>query len=207
MGHALNAVLTNLANLPKCLTMDSTSIRTTTESVAQFYEKRILEDLKDSPETQGELELENFDEIYREVMDTDLLQTYFKKSGLYGITVLADKSFGTPAGPETERKKIEVLNEVALTPDWAYKFVTGHRNRYDANGNFDPGILRELIYCTQSVERALTVFEKHGISYNDPEGRSLIDKTFLTGYWTAKGFEDNARLVAEEHSKKKKSQT
>lgn len=36
--------------------------------------------------------------------------------------------------------------------------------------------------------------------------RSLpLRQTFLTGYWTAKGFEDNARLVAEEHSKKKKS--
>ena len=46
------------------------------------------------------------------------------------------------------------------------------------------------------VQRGLEEFARRGINY-DANGRSLIDKTFLSGLWTPRGFVDNCRLVAE----------
>lgn len=58
-------------------------------------------------------------------------------------------------------------------------------------------LVEELIYCAQPLQRALAEFEKQGIRYGGEE-RSKIDLVLLNGFWTPKGFVDNARLRAKE---------
>lgn len=203
MGHALNATITKTTDLPYILTFKSESTKPVAESVAMFYMKQIFRDLEASPETQQALGIASrFGEILLEVRDTELLTDYKNKLGMFSILVLGDKQFGPdPRDKETLERRTQVLDSVALEPTYARGTVIGNLDNYTSKGDFSPKAVDKLLYCTGSVDRALKIFEEHGILYSDPEGRSLIDKTFLTGYWTAQGFEDNARLVAEAHAK------
>src|SRR3989338_2199645 len=96
MGHALNSVVTRSNGLPHFLTQNSALTVSTAESVAQFYENVLLEDLKNSPETQRALGIEHkFSEIYQEAKDTEQLKEYHKRLFQHGIAVLGDKSLGS----------------------------------------------------------------------------------------------------------------
>ena len=198
MGHATNKIVTNSNGLPYFLTKGSALTIATEESIAQFYENIIFEDLKNSPETQKDLGIKHkFDEIYQEAQDTAQLKKYNLKLFQYGITVLADKKLGNPQEGETLKKKIDLLNEVTLDPTYPLHFVEQHRYSFDSQGNLSPKLVSELRYAAQPVQRALKEFEKQGITY-EGEGRSIIDATLLKGFWTPIGYVDNARLKAEE---------
>ena len=82
---------------------------------------------------------------------------------------------------------------------WIVPCSAGNIAYYDSQGNLDISLVRELMYCAQPVQRAIKTFGEHGILYSG-DGRNIIDKTFLTGFWTPEGFEQNARLIAEEYS-------
>ena len=80
MGHALNQVITTSNGLPFFLTKNTELTTSTTESVAQFYQKVILEDLKNSPKTQKELGIEEkFNEIYDRAKAAEFLDEYNSK--------------------------------------------------------------------------------------------------------------------------------
>ncbi|MFH1682216.1 MAG: hypothetical protein ABIA37_00315 [Candidatus Woesearchaeota archaeon] len=197
MGHALNQVITKTNGLPYFLTKDTSLTAATMESVAQFYQNVIFEDLKNSSETQKKLGLEHkFDEVYQEAKDIAQLQKYKFKFSQYAITVLADQEIGQPQDPTTLRKKIELLNEVTFDPTYPLHFVEQHRYSFDSRGNLNPGLVSELRYCAQPIQRALEEFAKQGITYE--EERSKIDMALLKGFWTPIGFVDNARLKAKQ---------
>lgn len=196
MGHALNQVITKTNGLPYFLTKDTTLTAATMESIAQFYQKVIFEDLKNSPETQRDLGIQHkFGEIYQEARDIAQLQEYQLKLFQYAITVLADKSLGQPQDPTTLKKKVDALCEVTLDPTHPLHFVEQHRYNFDSQGNLSPQLVSELRYCAQPVQRALDEFAKQGVQY-EGEGRSKIDATLLKGFWTPIGYVDNARLRA-----------
>ncbi len=196
MGHALNHLLSKSNGLPYFLTADSLAVRATGESLAQFYQRIIFEDLKGDQKVQQELEIKHtFEEIHQEAMDISLLYDYKLRMFQYGITVLADKTLGKHDDPNVIQEKIKRLSEVSIFPEWPRGFVEGRRNSFDSQGNLDRQIVAELQYCAQPVQRGLEEFAKRGIKY-EGEGRSLIDATFLKGYWTPVGFVDNARIAA-----------
>lgn len=198
MGHALNQVITHSNNIPYFLTKDTALTAATEESVAQFYQRIIFEDLKSSPETQKELDIKHkFDEIYQDAKDISQLEEYQSKLFQYAITVLADKKLGEPKDPEVIKKKIELVSEVSIRPDFPRNFVEGNKDSFDSKGNLDAGVIGELRYCAQPVQRALDEFAKQGINYNGI-GRSIIDLALLKGFWTPIGYVDNARLSAQE---------
>ena len=198
MGHALNFVVTRSHNLDYFLKHASILTVSTAESVAQFYENVLLEDLKKSPETQRALNIEHiFAEIYQEAKDTEQLEEYKKRIFQYGISVLADKSFGKSEDSEVIKKKTELLNEVSIDKSSVQYLMQQTRRYFDSEGNLDYQIVGELRYCARPVQRALEEFAKKGIDYNDEKGRSMIDTTFLKGLWTPIGFVDNARIRAE----------
>jgi len=198
MGHALNKIMTDGAELPYFLTRDTPLVVGTMESVAQFYQRQIFKDLRDSPETQKELGIaHHFDDIVQDANDTELLSEYRSKLFRYAITVLADKSLGDPEAPDTLKKKIEKLEPLALHPSWALGFVESQRRSFDSEGNLSPQLVSELRYAARPVERAFVEFAKQGIAY-EGEGRSKIDSTLLTGFWTPIGYLHNARLSAQE---------
>ena len=197
MGHALNFLITKSNELPYFLTQDSKLTVSTLESVAQFYENILLEDLRESRKTQIELGIENkFTEIYQEAKDTEQLEEYRKRIFDYGITVLGDKSLGEFSDSAVLRKKADILYEVAIDKGGVQWWIQQNRYNFDSEGNLNPELVRELRYCARPVQRALDEFSKRGINY-DEKGRSLIDSTFLKGFWTPIGFVDNARLRAE----------
>jgi len=197
MGHALNHVVTSTTDLPYFLTKASTLTEATMESVAQFYQQVIFDDLKNSPETQKALGIKRiFDEIYQEAKDTTLLEEYNLKLFQYAISVLGDKSLGDHDDPAVVKKKIELLSEVTLEPTYPLHFVEQNRYGFDLQGNLNFQLVSELRYAAQPVQRALQDFERQGIRY-DENGRSTIDETFLKGFWTPIGFVDNARVVAK----------
>jgi hypothetical protein len=198
MGHALNQVLTKTNSLPYFLTKNRAMTSATMESVAQFYEDRIFEDLKNSPKTQRELGIEhNFDELYHEAEDIRKLRTYNSKLFQYSIIVLADKSLGEPEDKSTIRKKAEILNEVTVHRKYPLHFLEENRKNFDSEGNLNPRIVVELQYCAQPVQRALDEFANQGITY-EGGGRSKIDATLLKGFWTPVGYVNNARIRAQE---------
>jgi hypothetical protein len=198
MGHALNQVITESSDLPYFLKQDSTTNAPTQESIAQFYQRVIFEDLKNSSKTQKDLGIEHkFEDIYQEVLDQEQLHNYHSRLFYYTITVLADKTLGMQADRETVQKKIEILKKVSINPGYPLHIVEKYRQSFDSHGNLDSGLVKELIYCAQPVQRALEEFKKQGILY-DSEGRSKIDMTLLAGYWTPQGFVENATLRAQE---------
>ena len=196
MGHALNHVVTNTNGLPYFLTKSSTLTEATMESVSQFYQHVLFEDLKNSPETQKELGIKHlFNEIYQEAKDVERLEKHNLKLFQYGISLLADKSLGDPNDPNVMKRKINLLSEVTLNPYFPTSFVEEHRLNFDSQGNLNPDLVRELIYAAQPVQRALEEFAKRSINYNSE--RSKIDETLLKGFWTPIGFVDNARISAQ----------
>jgi hypothetical protein len=197
MGHALNFAITKSKNLPYFLTHPSSLTCATAESVAQFYERMLIEDLNKSPETQRQLGIEHlFGDIYQDTKDTEQLEVYRRKLGHYGITILGDKKLGDPSDKTVIDKKKRRISEVCLNGTNISGWVERYRDQFDSEGNLNPGLVSELIYCAQPVERALDEFRRRGIHYADQKGRNLIDSTFLTGLWTPRGFVDNARLRA-----------
>lgn len=197
MGHALNFVITKSDGLPYFLTQGSNLTVATAESVAQFYENVLLEDLRKSPETQRALGIEHkFEDIYQEAHAAEQLELYKANIFRYGITVLGDKSLGDPHDPQVLKKKAELIAEVAVDNQGIQNWIQENRYNFDSEGNLDPNLVSELRYCARPVSRALKEFSKRGIEY-DSHGRSLIDATLLKGLWTPAGFVDNARLKAE----------
>lgn len=201
MGHALNHVVTNTNGLPYFLTRPSSLAESTMESVAQFYERVIFDDLRDSPETQRALDIEHsFDRIYTEAKDRARLEEYQLKLFQYAITVLGDKSLGDPNDPAVMKQKVDLLSEVTLDPSFPLGFVEQHRHSFDSQGNLNAQLVGELRYAARPVDRALEEFGKKGINYNGPE-RSTIDETLLKGFWTPIGFVDNAKVTVQQKYK------
>ena len=201
MGHAVNWVLSKSDSLPYILSRDTVFTIATAESLAQYYQKIIFDDLKKSPQTQKELGIHHkFDEIYREHVDTNLLEEYKNKLSQYAITVMADKTLGKHDDELVIKKKMELLSQVAIDPNYPLKVINSYRNEFDTQGNLNWQIVSELRYCALPVQRGLEEFAKKGILY-EGKGRSIIDETFLTGFWTPAGFVENARLAAEECGK------
>ena len=197
MGHSLNQVITKNNKLPYFLTKDTALTAATMESVSQFYQNVILEDLKNSPKTQKDLGIQHkFDEIYQEAKDIDQLQEHQLKLSQYAIIVLADKELGQPQDPATLRKKVDLLCDVTLDPTYPLHLVEQHRYNFDSEGNLLPQLVSELRYAAQPVKRALNEFEKQGITY-EGDGRSKIDLALLRGFWTPIGYVDNARLRSQ----------
>ena len=197
MGHALNFVITRLNGLPYFLTQDSALTVSTAESVAQFYENVLLEDLKKSRETQKALGIEHkFAEIYQEAKDAEQLEEYKKRIFQYGISVLGDKNLGEPSDPSVLKRKADMMYEVAIDKRGVQSLIQQNRYNFDSEGNLNPQLVGELRYCARPVYRALEEFARKGVNY-DEQGRNTIDATFLRGLWTPIGFVDNARLRAE----------
>lgn len=194
-GHGCNKVVTDAAtDLPFFLKITSGATIGTLESVAQFYEGQIFDDLKVSGATQKALDIHHlFDDIYREEWDTQLINLYKRKFFQYGITVLADKSFGDPQDPNVVAKRTEVLEPLALYPGSARGFIEGHRQNYDSSGNLNPNLVAELRYAAQPAQRVLDVLESRGISYKNQ--RTTADLILLQGYWTPKGLVERAQVA------------
>lgn len=197
MGHALHFVLTRSSTLPAFLKTDSIATTATAEAIAQHYQSQILEDLLDAPEIQDALGIRHiFPEIHQEARDISKIEAYRVRFMQYALTILADKTFGNSLDPETIKKRIEKLSEVAIDPHAPKYIVEQYKHRYDSDGNFDPSAITELRYCAQPVQRAVGEFAMRSIQY-EGEGRNLIDATLLHGFWTPRGYVHHARLVAE----------
>ncbi|MFH1072856.1 MAG: hypothetical protein V1743_05495 [Nanoarchaeota archaeon] len=197
MGHALHKAVTHVNSLPYFLTTRSFLTESTGESIAQYYQRVLFEDLKNSPEVQKNLGIEHkFDVLYQEEEDTRLLEDYRLKLNQFMIYVLADKNFGDPRSTETIWKKFEILQDVALDPTHTLHALENlSKDKFDSQGNLDFNLVSELRYCAQPVHRALDEFAKQGVTY-DKTGRDKIDATLLKGFWTPTGFVDHARIAA-----------
>jgi len=172
----------------------------TQESVAQHFENVIWEDLRDHPEIQRKLGIEDvFSQLYQEFQDISQIREYQVKHHQYAIAFLADESSGDPNDPEVRRRKHEIIREVELMPTQDLRVVDSFPDSFDAKGNFKIETVKELMYCAQPVQRILQIFEQEGIRY-EGKGRSLIDKTILNGFWTPQGLIDNAKIVARDYA-------
>lgn len=198
MGHAVNEILSNSNGLPKFLTGNAHLTSATAESVAQFYQDVIFEDLRNSPKTQKALGIQKkFEGIYADFVDTSHINDFQQRLGEYAISVIGDRSLGDPKDPNVCAEKMRLLNEVAIDPSYGFNAVENSGGSFDKYWNLNARAVAELRYCAQPVQRALEEFASRGIFY-EGEGRKKIDGTLLKGFWTPIGFVDNARLKAEE---------
>lgn len=200
MGHALHKVITDAReDLPFFLKESSQGTIAAEESVTQFFAQVIFDDLNNSPQTQRQLGIEHrWEEIYQEEVDTRLINEYQRNLFAYAITVLADLNLGDPKDPATIQKKIDLIRQKAINPLFASGFVEHHSNAsLDSCGNLVYNLAHELRYSAKPVARSLETFKEHGIEYGG-DNRSKIDFVFLTGYWTSRGFRENAELSARE---------
>lgn len=191
MGHGINQVMTDASNLPFFLKTSASATSSTVESVAQFYERQIFDDLADSPTTQRELNIAHrFSDLYQEAKDIFEVDEYNYRFFYHAITVLADKEMGDPTDPQTIARKVDLLSEVALYPGQPRAIIEGNRQQFDSEGNLNPQIVAELRYAARPVQRALDYLRNLGISYAGGN-RSRIDSIFFSGFWTPIGFVQN----------------
>ncbi len=196
MGHGLNKAVTRYSDIPKLLKIDTASIDSTKESVAQFYEGQIFEDLNNSPETQGKLGIKReFGQIYTENKDLSRLRGYLNKVHQYAALLLAETTPGQPK-KEGEQTLNEKLAEVSFDEAMPSAVLEMYRGAYDINGRLKPSILQVLTYVPACVDRAMAEFGKNDLNYTD--NRDLIDETLLTGRWSPETYVINAKFAAEE---------
>jgi hypothetical protein len=201
MGHGLNEIVTKSSDLPYIFKYRNSLTVSTRESLAQFYENVLFDELHKSPQTQKELGIESiFDDMYKYARDERQVKEYRQKLLHYFIVVNADKSLGKHDDPKTIKKKIDIINEVAVNKKTILIFMDRNMHNFDSLGNINYNLVSELRYCARPVSRALEEFKKRGIPYEEGENRKIINSTFLKGFWTPAGFVDNARLKAEEIS-------
>ncbi len=198
MGHALNFLASKASTLPSFIKRDAGIITAATcESVAQFYQNVIFDDLREDSETQRELGIAHlYQQIHQEAKDLALLHSYQLRLTQYAITVLADKSLGEHLDPEVIKRRIDLIDGVSLDPRFARNFVEGKRYSYDSEGNLDAALVSELRYAADPLTRARTEFERCGKAYLGKD-RNVMDLTFLSGFWTPEGFVENARIKAQ----------
>lgn len=194
-GHGCNKIATEAAaSSPFFLKIVSGATMASLESVAQFYERQIFEDLKASVETQKTLEIRHlFDDIYREEIDTQLINQYKARFFQYGITVLADRSLGNPQDPAVVAKKTEILESVALYPRSAQELVESYKQYFDSEGNLYPQVVAELRYTAQPTQKVLDALKARGFTYQDH--RTKTDILLLQGYWTPIGLVQRAKVA------------
>jgi hypothetical protein len=193
-GHGVNALLTEKSDLPFFLKRSSGATIASLESIAQFYEKQVFNDLKDATDIQRELDIAHkYNGIYQEQADVQKIDNYQLRLFQYGIAVLADKAMGDPNDPQVIRQKIEKFGEVALYPAHAFYFVNGHRNDFDVDGNLSASLTTEIRYAAQPATRALRLLEDRGIGYFGQ--RSHADEILLRGYWTPIGLVQRASVA------------
>lgn len=200
MGHGLNAVVTDVSDLPNFLKR-GTSLTTaaTVESIGQHFEEVIFEDLADSPETQEELGIAHkFPEIYRNQKDTQLIKQYRNKLFYYVLTVLADPNLPNMSRPESReegiRERVKLLSSVALYPGQAVGIVEGHQNNFDSQGNLSFDMTKELKYAATPAQRVIDEMTQRGVLYEGGD-RGKIDALLLTGFWTPIGLVENAQVA------------
>lgn len=196
MGHGLNKIVTDASDLPASLKRESESTRATSESVAQFYESVIFEELSRAPEVQRKLDISHkFQSIYKEERDTQLISQYQRRLFQYAIKVLADKELGDISSSEQRRssvqRRVEALSEVALFPGYAVRLIEHYQNSFDSQGNLSFETAREMVYAAQPAKKVVEVMKAKGIEY-DQEGRSKIDFVLLRGFWTPAGLVENS---------------
>ena len=197
MGHGLHSIITEASDLPFFLKEPSHAAEAVEESIAQHFEKVIFDDLKNSPDVQKDLRVqERFSEIFEEEKNTRLVNAYNRMLYYYSILVLADKSIGDPEDPETLTRKMELISEHTINRGYARNIVERNRREFDSQGNLSASLTSELRYSSRAVQRGLEVFEKHDIIYDHHDQRSQIDMNFLTGYYTPIGFVQKALLAA-----------
>ncbi len=195
-GHALNQVVTKLSSFPCFLSESRTATIATDESVAQFYERKIFEDLNNHTGTQKALSIAHeYGNIYEEQQMLDRIDTYRIRLSQYAITVLADKGMGDPKDPDVVKKRIDLITEVTLNPYYPRNIVNGSLDKYDHEGNLDAGMTSELRYAVPVVDRVLDIFNQSGVDLNTREGRSKFDEVLLKGFWTPQGMLENARVA------------
>lgn len=186
MGHALHYLTTHHSDLPYFLKKKAHQQSSVAEAIARFYQKHIFEDIKNSPETQKELGIkDNFERIYQESQETNLLEEYDFKLRGYAFSVLADKK-------ESDLKsKLDKIHEVSLNPNAPVAFLDQYNQSCDSLENPRSQLAYYLTYCTGIMDRALNEFKKQGIDYLG-ERRSEIDEILLKGYWTTQGYLERA---------------
>lgn len=195
MGHGLNKAMTDMSDLPFFLKESTHASAATVESIGQFYEQVIFEELAKAPKVLSDLDIAHkFEDIYAEEKNLAQITEYQRKLFQYAITVLADKNLGAPLDSEAARRKREKIAEVALYPGYGNWLVETYKYQFDFDGNLSENLVGELRYCSQAVMHALDVLNARGITY-DSDNRSGIDSMLLTGFWTPVGYVENAKVL------------
>ncbi|MBI2665651.1 hypothetical protein HYX12_03460 [Candidatus Woesearchaeota archaeon] len=198
LGHALNHFISRASDVPDFLKRNSTLSEATQEAVALFMEQAVFDELRDSPGLQRELGIDGiFEDVYREFKLSSLVKNYHAMAERYAIGIVSDSSLGNPYDDAVIRKKIELVDEVALNPAYAQAAVISHTRSLSSSGTLSRELLKELMYCVPAVKKALSEFEREGIRY-EGEDKEKINRTLLTGLWSPEGFVENARLRAQE---------
>jgi hypothetical protein len=183
IGHCLNFWHTDNSDLPFFLKWSFFSLTVATmESIAQYFQDRIFEYIKDN---NGVEELftkdEPFEEIYKRYKDTEILKEYDVKITRMGDWILSQTKM------DEHQKQIEMLSKYSIEPKMPSDFVNFHRNDWNkATGLLLPKIVSELRYCVDVVKK---IFKEL------PENkRNETEKLLLNGMWTPDGLKDYVRV-------------
>lgn len=197
LGHALNHYMSQKAEIPEFLKINSTLSEATQEAIALFMEQVVFDELRQSPELQRRLNIEDvFEDVYGKFKLSSRVRNYHAKTERYAIGVVADNSHGEPYDEKVVRKKIQLVREVALNPAYAEAAVINHTRSLSSSRRLPTELLKELMYCVPAVERALKEFKAVGTSYEGKD-KEKINRIMLTGLWSPEGFVENARLAAQ----------
>ena len=186
LGHSANHAITASSSFPYFIKSAFTNVNSSTkESVAQYFEQKIFDILKDNPTATSELKLdESFETIYKRYQDALILQQYWKHLGLYATLTLARSRAGE------EQKQHQEISKYSIEPRWPSGFINRNRNNWDKlTGRLLPRVTKELIYAADPVGRIM--------KSTPDKPRTDVERFILTGLWTPAGLEQWVKLNLE----------
>lgn len=189
-GHGAHFCVTDDANLPKTIKKDIDWKNPSTESISQYFEKMLIEDIRSDKDVQNRLGIdEQFEEMYFRLKNRELFEEFLRKRTQYAIYMLSQDNM-------QKEEKLDRINEVSFnnlygTYVWD-NFMIDEKLRIDV-------IRGKLIYAARPVERSLELIEK-GLGSNFYENnRNVVDNFLLEGIWTPEGFMQKTELFIKEN--------
>lgn len=186
-GHARNFKLTEKANIPETIKKDIFWKTSTIESVAQYYSDVFIDYVKNNPDIQEKMGIENFKETYEEFEKNKIFDKFFRDRESYAIYLISKKL--------PKKEIIKRLNEVSLNN----LYSTVVLEKFASKSELRKSIKYNLVYADRSVERSVNAIKKRFGEKWLQQNESEVDKTLLTGFWTPEGYKEMTKLFIEEN--------
>ncbi len=188
-GHGRNFIHSEKSDIPQVLKKDVLWKESTIESIAQYFTGVYMDDIKNRPDTQEKLGIEDFDKVYEEFKKHEMFDMFNKNRNAYLAYLISKKL--------PKENIIEAVNQVAQNNLFAPLKIEEFTNR---NGELCLSLVKDLlIHVGQSAEKSVNRIKKELGKNWFEKNRTEVDRFLLTGLWTPEGYKEMTELFIEQN--------